>query len=274
MPLSLLLLLAAVPVGSAPPTDPGELRRLAASYAAVEDPRATETYERAIAAAPGDFPLRVEFAEFLWHSGARERGNAQMDRVILLAPANPKLRAHYGVNLAEQGKYVAAAEQLEAARRGGFDGADVLSTWRVLCETGRLDERRVAPAGALPGPNKVPRATAGSAHLPGNPPGRVTELSRAAELEPTSVEVQLDLGRALEATGEAAKAEAAYRRALEIQPDVPLTHYLLGTLLARGGRRDEGARHVALYRRAFDEEQRTGTGPDRARRSSTWAGRA
>ncbi len=130
----------------------------------------------------------------------------------------------------------------------------------MLWETGRLDEAasrlREAVAQA---PNKVSarhRRRESCLVYKGKPAAALTELSRAAELEPTSVEVQLDLGRALEATGGAAKAEAAYRRALEIQPDVPLAHYLLGTLLARGGRRNKGAEHIALYQRAFDEEQK------------------
>lgn len=239
--------------------DPAELKKVAASYAAVDDPRANETYQRAIAAAPGDFPLRVEFAEFLWRSGERVRGNEQMDRVILLAPENPRLRAHYGFNLAEQGRFVAAAEQLEAARRGGFDGPDVLfHLGIVLWETGRLDEAAARLREAVvkaPGKISARHRLGRLLIFQGKPAAAVAELSRASDLEPGSTEVLLDLGRALEASGNPAKAEAAYRRALEIAPDVPLAHYLLGTLLARGGRRGEAAEHVALYRRAFEREQ-------------------
>jgi tetratricopeptide (TPR) repeat protein len=257
--LPLYLLLVLLPARSVAPADPAEVHRLAASYAAVDDPRASETYEKAIAAAPGDFPLRVEFAEFLWHSGERDRGNKQMDRVILLAPENPKLRAHYGVNLAEQGRFVAATEQLEAARRGGFDGPDVLFyLGSALWETGRLDEAAARLTEAVvKAPNMVSaRHRLGRLLIfQGKPAAAVTELSRAAELEPGSAEILLDLGRALEASAEAAKAEAAYRRALEIQSDVPLAHYLLGTLLARSGKRDEAAEHIARYQRAFEKEQ-------------------
>lgn len=259
MSLSLCLLVLALPVRLLASPGPAELRRLAASYAAVDDPRASETYEKAIAAAPADFPLRVEYAEFLWHSGERDRGNVQMDRVIALAPENPRLRAHYGVNLAEQGRYVAAAKQLEAARRGGFDNADVLFyLGSVLWETGRLDEAAARLREAVakdPGKVSARHRLGRLLIFQGRANEAVTELTKASELEPHSIEVLLDLGRALEAAGNPAKAEASYRLALEIPPDVPLAHYLLGTLLARNGKRQEAAEHIALYQRAFVQEQ-------------------
>jgi len=259
LPLSNFLVVLALPVLAMPPANPAELHRLASTYAAVDDPRADETYEKAIAAAPADFPLRVEYVEYLWHSGERDRGNAQMDRVIALAPENPKLRAHYGVNLAEQGKYVAAAKQLEAARRGGFDNADVLYyLGSVLWETGRLDEAATRFRDAIakdPGKVSARHRLGRLLIFQGKPDEAVAELTKASELEPHSIEVLLDLGRALEAAGNPAKAEASYRLALEIPPEVPLAHYLLGTLLARNGKRQEAAEHIALYQRAFDKEQ-------------------
>ncbi|MDQ2980692.1 MAG: tetratricopeptide repeat protein, partial [Acidobacteriota bacterium] len=68
-------------------------------------------------------------------------------------------------------------------------------------------------------------------------------------------EVALDLGRALEATGKSAEAEAAYRRALALEPNLSVTHYTLGTLLARTGRREEAEQHIELYREYFQKEQ-------------------
>lgn len=63
------------------------------------------------------------------------------------------------------------------------------------------------------------------------------------------------MGRAYEAVGRTPEAEAAYRRTLELQPDLPLTHYTLGTLLARAGRREEATREIATYREFFSKEQ-------------------
>jgi tetratricopeptide (TPR) repeat protein len=276
--LTLCLLLLALPVRPVPTpgANPAELKTLAARYASAGDPRAAETYELAIAAAPADFPLRVEFAEFLWRAGERERGNAQMERVIRLVPENPKLKAHYGVNLAQQGRYVQAAEQLDAARRAGFGGADVLfDLGSVLWETGRLDEaeERLREAVARdPGKASARHLLGRLLIFRGKPSAAVVELSRAAELQPDGVEVLLDLGRALEASGDLPRAEATYRRALVREPDTPLAHYLLGTLLARTGHRDEAAEHIAFYRRAFarEQEERFRSGSRRAELNLGW----
>jgi tetratricopeptide (TPR) repeat protein len=259
--LTLLLLLLALSSQSVPSprADPAELKALAARYAAAGDPRTAETYERAIAAAPGDFPLRVELAELLWRTGERERGNAQMERLLRLVPDNPKLKAHYGVNLAEQGRYVQAAEQLDAARRAGFAGADVLYyLGSALWETGRLDEAalRLREAVAKEPDKASARHRLGRLLIfQGKPADAVVELSRSSELQPDAVDILLDFGRALEATGDLRRAEATYRRALDREPNTPLAHYLLGTLLARTGKRDEATKHVALYQRAFAEDQ-------------------
>jgi tetratricopeptide (TPR) repeat protein len=276
--LTLCLLLLAFPVRPVPTpgADPSELKALAARYASAGDPRAADTYERAIAAAPADFPLRVEFAEFLWHSGEKDRGNAQMERVIRLVPENPKLKAHYGVNLAEQGRYVQAAEQLDAARRAGFDGADVLFyLGSVLWETGRLDEAALRLREAVakdPGKASARHRLGRLLIFQGKPSEAVVELTRAAELQPDAIDVLLDYGRALEANGDLPRAEATYRRALDREPDLPLGHYLLGTLLARTGKRDEAAKHIGLYQRAFakDQEDRFRSGSRQAELNLGW----
>jgi tetratricopeptide (TPR) repeat protein len=252
----LLALLVAAPQW---PTGARDLAKLASEYAEVEDPRAAEAYERAIAAAPGNLPFRVEFAEFLWRIRELDRGNSEIEAVIRLAPGNLRLRAHYGVNLAAQGKYRQAAEQLEAVRRGGFDNADVLYyLGSALWETGQLDlaATRLSEAAAKAPEKASIRHRLGRLLIfQGQPAAAVAELSRASELDPKSAEVLLDLGRALEASRDLPRAEAAYRRALELDPDGSLGHYLLGTLLARSGRREEAAEHIALYRGAFQKEQ-------------------
>lgn len=239
--------------------DPASLRNAAASYAMAGDPRAADAYRRAIAAAPRDLPLRVEFAGFLWRSGEPDLGNAQMEEVIRLSPGNPRLKAHYGVNLAAQKKYGKAVEELDAARREGFDDADVLFfLGSALWEIGRLDEAvlRLTEGIAKAPAKAAPRQRLGRLLLlQGKPVPAVAELSRAAELDPASAEIAVDLGRALEASGDSAGAERAYRRALAAEPAPSIGHYLLGTLLARTGRREEAQAHLAVYRESFQREQ-------------------
>ena len=87
-------------------------RGLAKAYAALRDARALQTFEQAVAANPGNLPLRVEFAEYLWDTRRFDRGNAEMEKVIRDAPGNPKLRAHYGMSLASQSRFAQARKAI------------------------------------------------------------------------------------------------------------------------------------------------------------------
>lgn len=236
------------------------LAGLAAAYDAVGDPRAEEIYDRAVQADPKNLPLAVARVESLWHARRYEKGNSAMERVIVAAPGNPKLKAHYGVNLAEQGRFGQAAAELDAARREGLDDADVLYyLGSALWEVGRLQE---AEGWLRQAAVRAPEKTAARHRLGrlllflGKPVEASQELARAAHLSPESAEILLDYGRALQATGRTADAEAAYRKALALEPGLSVTHYALGMLLARAGRREEAEQHITRYREFFQKEQK------------------
>jgi len=89
----------------------------------------------------------------------------------------------------------------------------------------------------------------------GHPAEAIVELESAARLDPSSALIAIEMGRAYEALGKTPEAETAYRRAIELQPDLPLPHYALGTLLARAGRKEEATPQVALYQKYFQGEQ-------------------
>ncbi|HEX7253740.1 MAG TPA: tetratricopeptide repeat protein [Thermoanaerobaculia bacterium] len=245
---------------AARPGSPVALRGLANSYGILRDPRALETFDRAVAADPNNLPLKVEFAEYLWDTRRFDRGNAEMEGVIQKAPGNAKLRVHYGMNLASQSKFALAAREFDAAHRGGIDNADVLFyLGSALWETGRLDESEKWLREAVQrGPEKAPaRHRLGRLLLfRGKSEEAVVELERASAQAPDSAEIALDFGRALEATGKMTEAEAAYRKALSLEPGLSATHYTLGALLARTGRREEAQQHIALYQDYFDKEQK------------------
>ena len=242
------------------PGSPAALRGLAKSYGALRDPRALETFDRAVAADPNNLPLRVEFAEYLWDTRRFERGNAEMEGVIREAPGNAKLRVHYGMNLASQSRFAQAAREFDAARRGGIDSADVLFyLGSALWETGRLDEAEKWLREAVQRDSKKAAARHRLGRLllfRGKSEEAVGELERAAAQAADSAEIALDFGRALEAAGKMTEAEAAYRKALALEPGLSVTHYTLGTLLARTGRREEAQQHIALYQDYFDTEQK------------------
>jgi tetratricopeptide (TPR) repeat protein len=72
--------------------------------------------------------------------------------------------------------------------------------------------------------------------------GRLAESAQAyaalARLEPADPAVQMELGRARAGLGEMDAAEAAYRRALELAPDLALAWIELGIVLERANRLD------------------------------------
>jgi len=247
-------------VVSAQPGNAFALRWLAQAYAALRDPRALTTFERAVAANPSNLPFRVEWVEYLWDTRRYEQGNAEMEKVIRAAPGNAKLHAHYGMNLASQSRYAQAAAEFDAARRDGLDSGEVLFyLGSALWECGRLEEseKYLREAVARDPDKAASRHRLGRLLLfRGKPDLAVAELSRAAQKSPDSAEIALDYGRALEATQKMADAEAAYRKALAIEPGLSVTHYTLGTLLARTGRRDEAQEHIAIYQDYFQKEQR------------------
>jgi tetratricopeptide (TPR) repeat protein len=64
--------------------------------------------------------------------------------------------------------------------------------------------------------------------------------TKAAELDPLSVSVNLGLGRALERVGRFDDALARYRKAMEIDPSVPSSYLFIGSTYAHGlGRLDQ-----------------------------------
>ncbi len=242
------------------PRDADALHGLATAYAALDDPRAERMYQRLMPLVTQNFPLRLDFVEYLWKVRKYERGNEEMERLLRDAPANPKLRAHYGINLIEQRRFEQAIEELSRAlKEGASDYEALFFLGSALLESGRFEEaaERFRQAIAL-APDRVPaRHTLARVFLlQGKPADAVTELSRASELQRDSASILLDLGRAHEAAGDVKKAEEAYRRALELQSDLSQTHYFLGTLLARQGRSEEARNHIELYRRYFESEQK------------------
>jgi tetratricopeptide (TPR) repeat protein len=77
------------------------------------------------------------------------------------------------------------------------------------------------------------------------------------------------LGRALADLGETDRAEASLRKAVEIEPRMALARLWLGQLLIKSGRREEGERHLKIFRTIGDLtlqshrlEQRLAKDPD------------
>lgn len=86
-------------------------------------------------------------------------------------------------------------------------------------------------------------------------PRAVRHLSEAARIRPAFGETYLYLGQSQAELGDAAAAEQSLRRAIKLTPDVSeqsyqikRAHFLLGRVLIKGGRREEGERELARAR--------------------------
>jgi len=82
------------------------------------------------------------------------------------------------------------------------------------------------------------------ADSPAARPPSLALIERCSALYPEDPVLMGDLGSAYETTGELARAEEAYRRALELDPDFADLRLRLGTLLLRRGAVSEAEREA------------------------------
>ncbi len=80
----------------------------------------------------------------------------------------------------------------------------------------------------------------------GNPASAVDELEIAGRLDPTSRDIQNDLGRAYQMLGMSQQAVSAFQRALAIDESSAEAAMSLGSLYAASGRLDEAARVLTI----------------------------
>jgi tetratricopeptide (TPR) repeat protein len=232
---------------------------VAMAWGILGDPRAEKEFAAVLAAAPRDRRYHRQFAAYLWLAGETDRGNREMERAIQLAPSDPILRLDYGKQLHQQGRFLDAAKQLARARDAGAQDPSLL----YLLGSAELEnahfpeaERWLTEAIASSPSRTDARQLLGMLFLlTGRPEDARRQLSKAAGIEPDSAAIQLDLGRAAEAQGDLAAAEGAYRRALNVAPDLFRVHYLLGALLSRRRLSEEARQEMALFDKAYREDQ-------------------
>jgi len=241
------------------PNDLEALRRLAAAYADLADPRAEAIYRRLLKEAPDRPALRAELVDCLWKLGRIDDGNHEMDRLLQSAPRNVGLRRYYGTKLFDQGNFRKAETELDLVRRESPPDTDLLFyLGAARLENGRFPQAQQALEESIrlsPGNFASHHVLGEILLLQGRPWDAVGPLREATRLEPRSASAQMDLGNALAQSKDPAGAEEAFRSAIALDPGSPRAHYAIGTLLARLGRREEAAAEIALARRGFAAEQ-------------------
>ena len=142
---------------------------------------------------------------------------ASYRRSVEQNPANPMARYLYGVACVETGQLESGREALEAARTAGIEAAS-----RELGEIA-LRQRQAEKARDL--------------------------LAGYLKQQPGDAGAQTDLAKTYEALGDNGAAMDAYRRAVQLAPDLETAHYGLGILAGRSGDEADGFYHLATAAR-------------------------
>ena len=120
----------------------------------------------------------------------------------------------------------------------------------VCLETGQVDEARTALLAAQAGGLEDVDRELGRLSLRQRDLDQARRLLSAyTERHPEDAAAQVELAKTLEAQGELAAAEAAYRRALEVAPTYDAAHHGYGQLAGRAGRSGDGFYHLATAAR-------------------------
>lgn len=209
-------------------------RHLGNARSAADRAQARREYDLALAADPAHREALAECGWFLLEpEPGQDAGLALLcflDQVAL-APDDRVARAGEGIARAASGDGAGGRPLLEAAEADGDVMADGARASRIEHALGRLD----GEAGDLANATR--------------------RLRRAVELEPVPLrgaEPLASLGEFHAEQGSAADAERFLREALDRDAEHTKARYLLGRLLTRNGRKDEGA--VQLEIRSLLEE--------------------
>jgi predicted Zn-dependent protease len=142
---------------------------------------------------------------------------ASYRRAVEQSPADPMARYLYGVACVETGQLESGRDALEAARKAGIEAAS-----RELGEIA-LRQRRAQEARQL--------------------------LAEYLKRQPGDAGAHTDLAKTYEALGDNRAAMDAYRRAVQLAPDLEAAHYGLGILAGRSGNEADGFYHLATAAR-------------------------
>ncbi len=238
------------------PGEPGPVVALAAAYAAADDERTGATYATAIGMRPDDPRLRGDLAEYLWRVDRTDEGNRAIQEALRAFPANAGLTLQYGRALAEQERFADAAAVLEKARGLGSTDASVLALLATAYARMERTDEAVAVLGAAvethPNDAALQHDLGKLLLAEGKPREALPHLQEAARGKPRDAPIQLDLGRAEEMLGELGRAEEAFRRAIQLSPNLPRGHYALGRLLQREGKNAEAERELAAHHALYE----------------------
>jgi arylsulfatase A-like enzyme/Flp pilus assembly protein TadD len=187
--------------------------------------RAVDTYREAVAAAPEDPEALYNLGVTLQEAGRASEAVVALRHSLELGPDRSEAHNALGVALSLTGDLAAAAEQFRQAAAADPRDASAFNNLGNVCrDLGRGDQAESAYRRAIEldpsyaDPWNGLGALEVSRHNPG---AAIPHFDRALELAPDRLEVELNLGIALEESGDRAGAAAAYRDFLARSQDDP-----------------------------------------------------
>ncbi len=232
---------------------------------------AEDLFLSALEAAPEHPAALADYAALLMSSGRSDEAADLLTRLVEQRPNDSRLLAMLGRSLLDARRFKEAEAPLRrAASLDPRNAVILLDLASALWEANRPDEaeRQAREATAL-----IPHAPAGHRLLGALLLWRGDYLEAAASLEKAianggeDAALHLELARAWEGgaggTGDPSeeqtrleRAEAAYRRAGELEPEHAGAAYGLAQVLRKLGRHDEATAQMDRYRELYERDQR------------------
>jgi tetratricopeptide (TPR) repeat protein len=214
-------------------------------------------YQRALALQPGDVGFRVNLALAYYKSGRPADAVPHLEQALRADSTHQGARVVLGDCYLQSGRFQDVVDLLAPWQRElGNDRAFAYLLGSALLETNRPEQAQfVIDRIFASGESAEGHLLMATAHMrAGDNPAAVSELEKAARLNPTLPLVQSLLGRALLRTGDQAAALGAFRRELEINPNDFQANLELGDLKKREQAFDEAEPYVrrALRMRPHD----------------------
>jgi tetratricopeptide (TPR) repeat protein len=212
---------------------------------------AVEVGRRYLKQRPDDLDMHLIVAQSLVRLGKLQEAKAEIDAIDedkRGAEGNYALgRIYLGIgDLAQARKY------LELADAALPRNADILSNLLTLdSRENRMAEsvaRINAAVAAEPGSSKLQQLAGMVAQMNGKPEEAEAAYKKAVELDPTDLNAYERLARFYSATGRLEETVKTYEKAIEVRPDQATLHHFLGVLYELGGQRD---RALARYEEAI-----------------------
>jgi serine/threonine-protein kinase len=194
--------------------------------------------EEALVRTPRSATLHANLAADLANQGKRKEAMAHAEEAVRLDPRMAKASELLGGMLAEEGKLEEGIKHLRIATHLGPENAASHGRLAAaLNESGKhieaIEESKIAIRLDPNGPY-THRGLALCLISMGKVPEAIAEFRTAIQLAPRNAQFRLDLGQALEALGDHDQAIKEFEEAIRIQPDSAGLHSVLGAVLCDG----------------------------------------